>query len=365
MGVFKKQGVYWIDYYVSGHRKRERIGPDKRLAETVLRKRKVEIAEGKFLEKKRPVTTTFDELADAYLSYSRKNKRSWDRDIRSVKHLAAVFSRKRLVDISPADIERYKALRQTDTDRHGRYPKPATINRELACLKAMFNVARKGLLHLPGGLPHDNPVSRVRFFDEHNIRYRILTAEEFHRMLDASPDYLKPILQCAYNTAMRRGEILGLTWDKVDLKAGFIRLKDTDTKTDDARNIPIGRELRDVLGRLPVALDAQGKRLPYVFTHNGRPVKSIKRVFARVRQQTGITNTVFHDYRHTATTNLRRAGVDALTAMRITGHKTMAVFKRYNTIDEQDLQAAQRRLDTYMDTMGENIPPKNLQVPDK
>jgi hypothetical protein len=51
MAVFKKQGVYWIDYYITGHRKRERIGPDKRLAETVLRKRKVEIVEGKFLEK--------------------------------------------------------------------------------------------------------------------------------------------------------------------------------------------------------------------------------------------------------------------------------------------------------------------------
>jgi integrase len=229
----------------------------------------------------------------------------------------------------------------------------------------MFNVARKGLLHLPGGLPHDNPVGRVRFFDEHNIRDRILTAEEFHRMLNASPDYRRPILQCAYYTGMRRGEILGLTWDRVDLKAGFIRLKDTDPKTDDARNIPIGRELRDMLGPLPVALDTQGKRLPYVFTHKGRPVKSIKWVFARVRQQTGITNTVFHDYGHTATTNLRRAGVDALMAMKITGHKTMAVFKRYNTIDEQDLKLAQRRMDTYMDTMETMIPPQHLQVPEK
>jgi hypothetical protein len=122
MGVFKKQGVYWIDYYVQGHRQRERIGPDKRLAETILKKRRVEIAEGRFPEKKRPVTTTFDELADAYLSYSRKNKRSWDRDMCSMKHLAAVFSRKRLVEISPADVERYKALRQTETDRRGRHP---------------------------------------------------------------------------------------------------------------------------------------------------------------------------------------------------------------------------------------------------
>jgi integrase len=69
-----------------------------------------------------------------------------------------------------------------------------------------------------------------------------------------------------------------------------------------------------------------------------------------VCRDAGITNFVFHDLRHTAATNLRRAGVDALTAMKITGHKTMAVFRRYNTIDEDDLLAARRRMDTYMDT---------------
>jgi hypothetical protein len=66
MGVFKNQGVYWIDYSLQGRRQRKRLGSDRRLAETVLRKRKVEITEGKFLERQRPITTTFDELADAY-----------------------------------------------------------------------------------------------------------------------------------------------------------------------------------------------------------------------------------------------------------------------------------------------------------
>ena len=61
---------------------------------------------------------------------------------------------------------------------------------------------------------------------------------------------------------------------------------------------------------------------------------------------------MFHDLRHTAVTNRRRAGVDALTAMKITGHKTMVVFKRYNTIDKDDLIAARCRMDTYMDTRG-------------
>src|SRR5919108_1442097 len=100
MGVFKKQGVFWIDYYVSGHRKRERIGPDKRLAETVLRKRKVEIAEGRFLERRRPITTTFDELAQEYLKYAQSNKRSWTRDKASIRMLTKMFGGKRLTEMT-------------------------------------------------------------------------------------------------------------------------------------------------------------------------------------------------------------------------------------------------------------------------
>jgi hypothetical protein len=85
---------------LNGHRKHERIGPDKRLAETVLKKRKVEIAEGRFLEKQRPVTTTFDELADAYLTWIRPNdeagiparKSSWrSHDLYAIGQLRAYF----------------------------------------------------------------------------------------------------------------------------------------------------------------------------------------------------------------------------------------------------------------------------------
>jgi hypothetical protein len=111
MGVFIKQGVYWIDCDVNGRRKRKRIGPDKKLAEIVLKKRKVEMAEGKFLDKSQPITTIFDELATAYLAYSKRNKRSWDRDESSIKHLMAFFNHRRLMDITPASVERYKAHR--------------------------------------------------------------------------------------------------------------------------------------------------------------------------------------------------------------------------------------------------------------
>jgi hypothetical protein len=187
MGVFKKQGVYWVDYYVSGHRKRECIGPDKRLAETVLRKRKVEIVEGRFLRRK-PITTIFDELTNAYLKYARENKRPRGRDVTSIKKLSEVFGGKRVTAITPAPVERYKAFRMASKTIYGGRPTPATLNRELACLKHMFNVARKGLIELKGGALTENPVSTVEFLEEHNVRDRVLTPEEFARMLEVSPD---------------------------------------------------------------------------------------------------------------------------------------------------------------------------------
>jgi integrase len=234
-GVFKKQSVYWIDYYVNGRRKRERIGPDKRLAETVLRKRKVEIAEGRYLEKQRPITTTFDELAEAYLLYARdqQQKRSWTRDRTSIVTLGAYFGGKRLTEITPASIEHYQAWRRATISRRGRAVTPATVNRELACLKRMFNVARKGLLVLKGGIPGANPMAMVSLEREHSECDCVLSAEEFQRLYDAAAPWLQPMLLVAYHTGMREGEIRSLRWDQVDLKAGTIRLKPSNMKTDE------------------------------------------------------------------------------------------------------------------------------------
>jgi hypothetical protein len=143
-------------------------------------------------------------LTITYLSYARQNKRSWARDATSINKLREVFGGKRLPEITPASIEHYKTLRQSSTTIYGRPPTPATLNRELACLKHMFNVARKGLLQLPGELPSENPMCVIKFFDEHNIRDRVLTAEESQRMVELSPSYLRPVFICAYYTGMRK-----------------------------------------------------------------------------------------------------------------------------------------------------------------
>jgi integrase len=360
MAVFKKQGVYWIDYYVNGRRKRERIGPDKRLAETVLRKRKVEIAEGKFLERQRPITTTFDELAEAYLQWIAPDipkgiparKRSWKSgDVYAIGKLRAYFGGKRVTEIDPVLVEQYRAWRQSTISRLGHPVKPATINRELACLRHMFNVAIKGLLVLKGGVPTVNPVTAAKMGAEHNERDRVLSVDEFDRLHQGAADWLKPILLVAYHTGMRKGEILTLRWGQIDLKRGTIRLRSVDTKTGEGRIVPMNQAIRAL-----VAERAQGIGQAPVFVNpeTGKPYSthSIAHAFQRACRKAEVKHATFHDLRHTFVTNARRAGIDYFRIMAITGHKTMAVFKRYNLVDEADLRQAMRQMDTYMDTTG-------------
>ena len=249
--------------------------------------------------------------------------------------------------------------------RRGQAPTPATLNRELACLKRMFNVAIKGLLVLKGGVPASNPAASVSLERETKERDRVFSSSEFQALMNVAPAHLKAILLTAYHTGLRRSEILGLTWDRVDLKASVIRLRPEDTKTREGRTIPLTKELSGTLRNVTIYLDASGQRVPYVFTYAGRKIGSVRRAFETACREARISNAVFHDLRHTFVTNMRRAGVDYFRIMAVTGHKTMSVFKRYDTVDHQDLQQAIGQLDTYMDTSAQIACQKITQVIEK
>ena len=87
---------------------------------------------------------------------------------------------------------------------------------------------------------------------------------------------------------------------------------------------------------------------PYVFQFEGKLIKRIKRAFHTAVRKAGIENLRFHDLRHCAATNLRRAGVDTVTAMKIVGHKSEKMHRRYNSVSDGDLSTAARKLNTYL-----------------
>ena len=120
----------------------------------------------------------------------------------------------------------------------------------------------------------------------------------------------------------------------MDLKEGFIKLSPEDTKTNDGRLVPLTGELVEMFKAMPRGLPGVK-----VFTYQGKSVACIKKSFVTACKRAGIERFYFHDLRHTAINNWRLAGHDYFRIMAATGHKTMEVFKRYNTVSRDELKA--------------------------
>ena len=361
MGLTKRKDGWYVEFPViddgkvlhlargtPGARiKRWRVGCcNKEYAANQEAKYKTDLIMGNLESARHPGKMTFAALGKKYLdspTVLKQRTYQWKKSIIEDRLIPA-FGEKFLDQISPLMIEQYREKRMQDQGlgKINSKPttlKPATMNRSLALLKTMFSFAvREGWIA-------KNPVSLVTFAKENNIRDRVLEPEEFERLQTESAPHLQAINLCAYQTGMRSGEILGLTWDRVDFKGGVIHLRAEDTKTDDARMVPMTLELTALLKNL---YKVRYLNEDHVFLVQARSIGSVKTAFKAACRRANIKGFKFHDFRHTAVTNMRRAGIDHLTIMRITGHKTMEVFKRYNSFHRDDLRAAASQFNTYL-----------------
>ncbi len=200
------------------------------------------------------------------------------------------------------------------------------------------------------GLLQANAASLVPLPNPRNERDRVLTDDKWEKLYRKAKPHLKPVLLLAYQLGQRFSEIVSLTWNRVDLKRGFITLRSVDTKTNTGRQVPMTPDVRAALQRLAKVRSLASR---HVFSYKGKPLRRISRSFKTALKDAGITDFRFHDLRHCASTNLRRAGVDTATAMRIVGHKSEKMWKRYNSIAERDLTQAAQKVHKYLQ---ENTP---------
>jgi len=216
---------------------------------------------------------------------------------------------------------------------------PATVNRHLEIMKRIFNLA------LREDMVEKNPCLKVSKLAENNRRDRVITHAQYQALVAALPKCAADIVTTAYYTGMRAGEIFNLTWKKVRLEEGYIDLLAADTKTSEPRRVPLNGELRRLFTELMKVRHLKHDR---AFTYQGSPIREIKRSFQTACRAAGIEDFRFHDLRHTFNTNMRKAGVDRSVIMKITGHKTMSMFERYNTVDGQDAIDAYQRLEEFL-----------------
>jgi integrase len=313
MGVYERNGTWSIDYYFEGRRRREKIGLSKKLAVTVLRKRQVAIAEGKYLDRKRQPRTTFDEMTQKYIEWAKVNKRSWARDVRSFRYMAPFFSGKRLSEVTPFFIEGFKRKRAEQVSKR-------TVDIELSLLKHMYTKA------MEWGLAVENPARSVKLFRPHNERVRFLGEEEVARLLDACEEYFRSVVTVAVHTGMRVSEILGLRWPDVDFDSGLIRVE--NTKNGRPRKVPMNETTRGVL------LDLKKRSVcEWVFVQKddrSRSLRDVRKPFKRALARAGITDFRFHDLRHTCASLLVMKGIDLYTVQDILGHRDARMTQRYS-----------------------------------
>jgi len=266
-----------------------------------------------------------------------KDLRSYANHLETVNcRLVPFFGDQLLTDLKVEDVEAYRASR---TRKDVRPAALSTINWDHAVLKALLNKAiKRDYLAV-------NPASKVSLPNPKNERDRILTDDEWTRLYNAAGKHLRPVLLSAYRLGLRLGEILSLTWDRVDRERGLITLRATDTKTKQPRRVPMTADLLATFKQLyKVRYLGQDR----VFLREGKLMTDIRTAFKNAKERAGITDFRFHDLRHCAATALRWAGVDNTTAMSIIGHKSEKMWRRYNTIDETDLKAAAAKLNTVI-----------------
>jgi integrase len=356
-GIYRRGRVYWITYMgLDGKQKYESTGSDlKADAELILAQRRVDVDQGKEpVTRRRDRNHTFNQLADKYKAFVINQKSAKTKEV-FIEQLRREFGSVKLSNISLSAVEVWQVRRLTEERPSiiqggvNRPPvKPATVNRTLGCLKHMFTKALDWEMITEDVFKR---IKKAKMTPENNRRLRYLSFEESAALLNSCDKHLKPIVTLALNTGCRRGEILGLTWDRVDLKHGFILLD--DTKSGKRREIPINANVRAVLQGIVRRLDS-----PFVFVNpetvkERPPVKEgskkrpasgryfdVKKSFTTACRKAKLQDFHFHDLRHTFASQLVMNGVDITTVSRLLGHATLTMTLRYAHLAPDHLQNA-------------------------
>lgn len=338
MGQIRKRGkTYWIRYYRNGQRfeesARTAVYDD---ARDLLKTREGDIAKGLPVSAKMGRLKFDEAAADLVTDYRINGKKSIAGVERHVAKLKVWFGGRRMGEITVADVRRYIEHRQMKAASN------ATINRELAALRRAFTLA------VDGGKLLARP--KIRLLQENNARQGFFEREQFVSVLAHLSAPLQAIAMFAYYTGWRRSEILGLDWQRVDRKACVVRLDVGTTKNKDGREFhygPLG-DVKTMIDRQWAeheALKKAGTICPSVFQRfDGKRVKSFRKAWIAACKAAGCPGRIVHDFRRTAVRNLERAGVSRSVAMKVTGHKTENVYRRYAIVSSGDLAEAAQKL---------------------
>lgn len=352
----RRSEVWWAKYYVNGRPVRESTGAAADTetppaeARRFLKTREGRAATGQPILPRADRVRYEEIAADLRRHYEATGARDVAEYDRRVAHLTRVFAGRRVASLGQPDADTYVLHRQ------GQGVVGSTIRRELGTLTKMLRLAyRNGkLFRLPLlDKPKEGP-PREGFFER----------DQYEAVRRRLADDLKVAVTIAYTYGWRtQSEILALERRQLDLEAGTLRLDPGSTKNDEGRIIYLTPESKALLANQVARVEALqrqlGRIVPALFPHLGKgaragsPRGDFRKAWAAACKAAGVPGMHRHDFRRTAVRNMVNAGVPERVAMKVTGHKTRAVFDRYHIVSPADLQDVARRLGAASRGMGQ------------
>ena len=243
-----------------------------------------------------------------------------------------------LVDVTPAVIAGQRAVLVEGNGEADTAKSPATANRYMAVLSHLFTVCVR-----EWGWMDDTPIRKIGRLKEPRGRVRYLSDEERKNLLAACKASTNPhlyhVVVVALSTGCRKGEIMTLRWQDVDLRRGQITL--LDTKNGEARSVPlVGHALECMRARN----NARQMDMVHVFPQRKGDAAYIDRAFRQARDAAGIKDFRFHDLRHSAASYLAMNGATLAEIAEVLGHKTLAMVKRYSHLSDAHTSSVVARM---------------------
>lgn len=340
-GTLRKTATWFVHYYAKGRPVRIATGTEDRdHAIRILREKLAKSS--RYAEYSEHVElVSVNQLLDLVIEDYRLSNRAttYDAELRIEKHLRPFFGNQRAIAVTTAAINKYTLTRSKQAE-------PATVNKELAYLRRAFRLGFQNEPQLVEKVPN------FRMLPVDNARTGILQHEKYRLIRDSLPSYARIALVISYHTGARKGEIAKIRIDKIDFERARIDLPGRTTKNRQPRYLPV---YGDMNAELSMAISVADRACPFLIQEKGERVADWEKSWKTACALAGVDNTLFHDLRRTALTNMIEAGFSEKEAMEISGHKTRSVFDRYHIVSDRRLKQLGERLGAHLRRKDEEI----------
>lgn len=344
MSVYERNGHWYLYVVVNGKRVRKAIkeARTKRQAERAERVLRDEIFENRYGNGGQRLFADFVEKS--YKPNAKEHKKGFDVEVSILNVLVEQFGTYKLIEITPEAVENFKRKRAAETTNRGRTRAKSTVNRDIAVLSSVFNLAKDF------GEIRSSPVSNIKYYTNLNSRERVLSDEEEVILFEHLRDNIKLSRQVEIllYTGMRRGELFKLEWRDIDLIEGYIYFRKEITKTAKARVMPMLSNVRRIFeslrGEAGEALETDK-----IFVGIKSQANELSRKFQSVCSDLGLTDLTVHSLRHTFSTRADASNVGAFAQKALLGHSKLQMTDRYTHLSKETLKSSLSGMEQLID----------------